>query len=339
MNIHAITSWGTDCGIAEYAKHLRTACDDQHLNIRFRMDAQALDPQAFFYALRDHPAVDVVWLNFHAGLHSRWTAAHLQTLQREYQLPVVVTYHDTYDGLQTPNSEACRRLFRAADAFVVHEPVADLPGALVLRQGIPDLQGAMARDWRIGGGWERPTLGTVGFPFPWKNYDRLAETAAAAGWGILLLAPRATPEDVLRWQTLNPWAEIYPDFLSAAEVVSRLASCTATAFMYECYNTGTSGAIRQGIAARKPVYALQTCRQFRDLLIAERNEEAQPLIRWVESWAHLAVRLKTDPLLPWDAGMVYLAERDSWHRHARTYMDLFEAVLSHTRVAREPQTS
>ena len=39
-------------------------------------------------------------------------------------------------------------------------------------------------------------------------------------------------------------------------MVAALSVCTATAFLYECHNSGTSGAIRLGIAALKPVYRL-----------------------------------------------------------------------------------
>jgi len=323
MNVTAVTSWGVDCGISEYAGHLQDACRQQDLPVTFHMDSRALDPQAFFHDAR--PLPDLVWLNYHAGLHSRWTPELVQQVQAS--VPVVITFHDTYDGEASPNSDRCKALFQIADAFIVHEPVADLDGAILLRQGVPDLEGAYSRNWMDFGGWERPVLGTVGFPFPWKNYDRLAARTEEVGWGLILIAPRATSADIDRWRGLNPWTVVYPDFLSAAEVVGRLAGCTATAFMYECHNTGTSGAIRQGIAARKPVYALAGCRQFRDLLLADQIEEPKSLIRWVEDWNDFRVRLKTDPIVPWDPGIIYLAERDSWRRQAQRYVEIFLSAV------------
>ncbi len=44
-----------------------------------------------------------------------------------------------------------------------------------------------------------------------------------------------------------------------------LSSAEATAFLYTCHNAGTSGAIRQGLAAGRPLLAMSGCRQFRDL--------------------------------------------------------------------------
>lgn len=324
MKVHAVTSWDTDCGIAEYARHLQEASQAQGLPVEFTMDSRWLDPSAFFSTTMAFP--DVVWLNYHAGLHSRWTPEHVRWLQDKH-VPVVITYHDTYDGETTQNSPQCKALFQVANAFIVHEPVADLEGAIVLRQGIPDLYGVVQRDWRAMGGWDRPTLGTVGFPFPWKNYDRLAQVTGDLGWGLLLIAPRSTDDDVERWRRLNPWTTVAQAFLPASHVVGLLASCHVTAFMYECYNTGTSGAIRQGIAARKPVYALAGCRQFRDLLRAEEVEESHNyLIRWCESFDDLRKGLKTDPLVPWDPGIVWLAERDSWRQQAKRYAAIFAAV-------------
>lgn len=320
MRVHAITTWDTPCGIAEYALHLQEACVQQSLQVSFTMDSGGLDP-ADFWCSSHLP--DVLWLNYHLGLHSRWTPAVIARV-RAGGTPVVLTLHDTYET-NTPYAHA---LCAAATAVIIHEPCADLEGAWVLRQGVPDLQGIHGRSWQACGWWDRPVLGTVGFPFPWKNYDRLAELTVSLGWGLLLIAPRATEEECNRWKRTNPWMDIFPEFLPAVDVPMILADCTATAFMYECSNSGTSGAIRQGIAARRPVYALETCRQFRDLRIAEQLEESQRLIRWVDGWAALRHALKFDPFPGVDPAMVYLAERDSWRRQARAYLEVFTRAIA-----------
>ncbi len=56
-------------------------------------------------------------------------------------------------------------------------------------------------------------------------------------------------------------------FVERRSVVAWLTACDATAFLYLNANTGTSGAIRMGIAARRPMLATDpdVCRQFRDL--------------------------------------------------------------------------
>lgn len=323
MRVHAITSWGTACGIAAYAEALQTACQQEGLDVEFTMDAIGLDPTTSGWTPLHRP--DVLWLNYHAGLHSRWTPNVVTVAERN--VPVVVTIHDTRDGTpQQPNDAWVHALMAAATATIIHEPCADLEGAAVIRQGIPDLTGVRARGWSAYGGWDRPVLGTVGFPFPWKNYDRLAQLTASIGWGLLLIAPHATGEDVYRWRRLNPWLHVFPTFLPAAEVPQYLAGCTATAFMYECANTGTSGAIRQGIAARRPVYALATCRQFRDLRTGEGETAA---VRWVHGWDALERRLRTGdaPEGP-DPAIVALAERDSWRRQARAYLGVFREAMA-----------
>ena len=317
IHVLPITSWDTTCGIAEYAKHLREALANHPEVFIQTPDPRDLDPIHFFSTTRKFP--QVVWLNYHAGLHSRWTASEVRALQAQ-GIRVVVTFHDT---VATGQMARCHELAAVADYFIIHEPAEDLPQALVLRQGIPDTPG-VHRTWLRNSA--RPILGTVGFNFPWKNYDRLAQITADAGWQLLIISPNAQASDVMRWEALNPRIEVVTGFEPSSMVVGRLLDCDATAFLYECANTGTSGAIRQGIAALKPVYAMRRCRQFRDLYRAERAEECVSLIRWVDSLDEFRIRLKTDPIVATDPGMVYLSVRDSWRRQASVYAEVFQAV-------------
>src|SRR3990172_1579079 len=101
----------------------------------------------------------------------------------------------------------------------------------------------------------QPVLGSIGFPFPWKNFDRLASLTCELGWALVLIAPGATDTDVALWRTVNPDSYIRTDFVPRREAVSLLSACDATAFPYTGGGTGQSGAILQGIAARKPMIA------------------------------------------------------------------------------------
>jgi glycosyltransferase involved in cell wall biosynthesis len=345
--ILTISTDKTRCGIAEYYGHLRESSPE---TLIYSCDPAWLSPEIFFEALpklRQYQGPQVVWLNYHAALHSQWNPEQITRLQQA-GMRVVITYHDT----GVPNSEQCRRLWGVTrtgiDAFVIHEPADDLPGAIYLRQGVPPAQGAIQFDqtrrltpshdpvvtdhqltfpWNFAGG--RPILGTVGFPFPWKNYDLLAEATALAGWGLLLIAPgtysghKTTPldHDVERWQALNPWLAVEPNFISSQRVVSYLSGCDATAFLYMCANTGTSAAIRQGLAARKPLLATEGCRQFRDL-------EEVTAIHWLENLSPegVARALAQVPITRMDAGIHRIAERDSWTTQAQRYTDIFEEV-------------
>jgi hypothetical protein len=171
---------------------------------------------------------------------------------------------------------------------------------------------------------QRPILGSIGFPFPWKNFDLLAEITASVGWALLLIAPTATPEQVRHWRSLNPHSCIRPAFVPRQEAIVWLAGCDATAFPYVCHNTGQSGAILQGIAARKSVLAFATCRQFRALATDDLGKRT---ITWVSTVEHLKTELLRCPIQRLDPGIVALAEQESWPRLGRKYAELYRSLV------------
>jgi glycosyltransferase involved in cell wall biosynthesis len=330
IEILAVSTVDTDCGIAAYLDLLRS-----HLpsDLILRCDPAWLDPRAFFAQLdeiQEYQGPQVVWMNFHAALHSRWDAGQIERLRQIF--PVVVTYHDT--GVPVPDQ--CRNIYHATVSpvhdqlaqqgrFIVHEPCPELGEAIYLRQGIPPYSSPYQFHPLLFPP-ERPVLGTVGFPFPWKNYDLLAQATTEAGWSLLLLAPRATAMQIEAWRRLNPHLIVKAEFLPQDQVVSYLAACDATAFFYMCANTGTSGAIRQGIAARKPVLATESCRQFRDLW--EDLKVGRYAVRWLSDLSPrgIANALGHLPLGRLDTRIVRLAERDSWANQARQYGSIMGEV-------------
>ena len=214
-----VTSEGA-CGIAEHSAYLKAAVEAADLSLHITLHTD-LHPRSV------HTGYDLIWLNYHAALHSQWTPEWIHHFKAA-GVPVGCTWHDT----GVPNSDHCKSIYAVADVFVVHEPCPDPPNALYWRQGVP----ARQAPW-VYAEERRPLLGTCGFDFPWKNFAVLREAAAEAGWGLTFVGGRAEA------------------FLPRDAVVSHLAGCDATAFLYHCHNTGTSGAIRQGLAARKPVIA------------------------------------------------------------------------------------
>lgn len=353
-DILLITSWDTACGIAEHSAMLKDAVESQsHL----RLDVHASGPQP------PHPSeISRIWgngwpiihLNYHAALHAPWSPDWIRAFQdaSRYQtadgrpVHVVITYHDT----GVPNSDQCKALYDVADDFIVHEPAADLPGAHYWRMGVPDpvspmhfgtrslaeadYQDALVHDelpphhrsddLRFKAYDAQPVLGTIGFPFPWKHYDQLARVTRDCGWALVLIAPNATQDQVNTWRAINGSTLILTDFTPHHKALSILTGCDATAFTYVCHNTGQSGAVLQGIAARKPVIALKTCRQFRALY-------ADPLgnrcIRWAETFEDVAAHLRTLPIQRIDPRTVALAEQESWRRLGRCYIDLYQELL------------
>lgn len=353
LRVLLATSWNTACGIADHSAQLirYAVAADPYLAII--PSAEALDPHHPAIQSLVHDAavgIDLLHLNHHDALHSRWTPERVAEIAK--RIPVLVTYHDTRETVEgCPKALA---LSKVASSLIVHEPVEGLP-AIYWRQGVPAAarapmdyahnqwgsygtydwggDGSLQMRWRKM--WkaypQQPVLGTVGFNFPWKNYDRLARATAEAGWALLILSANATEDDEVRWQEINPYTIVGFGFKSTEELVNNLAGCDATAFMYECANTGTSGAIRLGLAARKPVIALRSCRQFRDLQLldpARRIAVGPSGVAWVDDWSDFALTLRGINPHPWQAEVAARAEEDSWARLGARYAELYRRLVA-----------
>ncbi len=336
MNVLLVTTWDIPCGIAESSSMLKEYVEraDPELNLYVHSSGgKVVSPEEVWEIWGMPIGWPIIHLNYHAALHSQWTPEWVERFRQERHAKVVITFHDTMSGAPNqPNSDKCKALCEAADAFIVHEPVADLPGAIYWRQGVLPaaewpiaygLRSETPREYRYSckSSFFQPVVGSCGFPFPWKNYDLLAEASAAAGWALLLIAPNATDAQVAEWRQRNPDSLIHTEFLPRTEVVQMLAGCDATAFLYLCANTGTSGAIRMGMAARKPLLAThwEACRQFRDL-------DDEPAIDWLRDLSPAAV---TNALV-WVAPhyrMHELARRDSWEQLGRKYTELYRSLV------------
>lgn len=319
MRVLAVSSWGGACGIANYLDLLKQAVEAADPTVEIMPFADGLDPATVVARWQwQKRGDDVLYLNYHRGLHSRWTPPFLSGLRGEYPgVRVVITFHDTY-GEREPD-DLTKALHDLADVFVVHEPCAGLSKAVVIHQGVPTWPGYITLDHSVDGPFNgRPVLGTCGFNFPWKNFKRLAEITAACGWGYLVVSNNVSMADEAAWRSLNPHTQVFSGFRPTVEIVARLGGCDATCFAYECANSGTSGAIRLGLAARKPVLALP-CRQFQDLAMADAAEA----ISWFGSFEHLPSHLRNVKIQRVDPGIVYLAERDAWAKQGQRYAQLF----------------
>lgn len=324
MRVLMVSTWETACGIAEFGKYLVESVKAADPSITLLPSAEMLDPGYWgrYESARhdeghgDTAPIDLIHLNYHAALHSRWTPEWVRRY-REAGIPVLVTYHDS----GVPNSDQCKAIHAAANCTIVHEPVEDLPGVVYLRQGVPAAQPRYGYESFL-----QPILGTVGFPFPWKQYELLAEATERAGWALMLLTPQATPEQVIAWRTINPDTVVATEFLPAASVIARLSCCDATAFLYAGCGTGTSGAVRQGIAARKPVL-VNSCRQFRDL---DLDPLGHRVLHHVDGGAKELAEFLTGLSITGrpDPGIVALAHQDNWGRIGATYARLYHEVVA-----------
>lgn len=324
MRVALVSTWGSACGIAEHAAYLKESVEQADPTVQI-VPVIDLHPDAIRRqeTPSTKPPYDLIVLNYQAALLSQWTPTAIEEVRERYRVPIVVIYHDT----GVPNSEQCKGIVTAADATIIHEPAADLLGCVEYwRMGVPGWRAPGIFDrsetsWNQG----RPILGTVGFPFPWKNYDELARVTRANGWAFYLIAPEATAADGMRWEAINPWIVVNRGFMPRRLVVEWLGACDATAFCYTCANTGQSGAVLQGIAARKPVIAFSSCRQFRALYADPLGQEA---IDWVTTFDAVGDRLRHVPIQRCDPGIVALAEQDSWAGLGRKYAALFCELVS-----------
>lgn len=337
MKIAIVSSVG-QCGISEHTAMLR-----EHLpaDIRSIIDPAWLDPEAALVAADRGEEIDVLHLNYHRGLHSRWTPAVVAQVAEAFRCPVVITFHDTYE--RQPDALPWDLLaLDCVKAMVVHEP-CDLSTPSVdnphqkdgkpyatkvhyWRQGVPERTG-----WQVqpvahwDGGW-RPTLGTLGFDFPWKNYDLLARVTGELGWNLRIVGQvSAERQQVLR--AFNPRI-CFDGYTSTPYAVAALESCDATAFLYNCANSGTSAAIRLGIAAGRPLIATRGCRQFRDLELLERG----PGLLWTapsEADFRDALHTVSGCAGPrgYDMDIVHLAHRERWPVLGLQYARLYEEAL------------
>lgn len=314
MKVLFVTSPNERCGIREYGRMLlEELAGDNEVEVE-----ECTNPDSFTLGL---PKCDIIHVNHHAALHSSWTAERVKEYQKAGYV-VTVTQHDTFEKLEIMLERGMPD-FRVANGLVVHEEVEGLEtGGLdnrhVIHQGVlPAPSNCMIS--------YREMLGVFGFDFPWKNFDLAARAAREAGWALRIISPGMSLARQEEIRAINPMAVISTGWLSARDVVSILGRCTATAFLYSTGNSGTSGAIRLGIAARRPMVAFRS-RQNRDL----ENESA---IRWVENEA-VAIAV----LMAWGyentaseividgrvEDMKELADRDSWVNVAKKYKAMWQ---------------
>jgi hypothetical protein len=291
-----VTSPNDHCGIYEYGRLLQENVIEHKIRI-----IEERNPE--FKEIIIPPGIQIVHVNHHAALHANWIPDYIKLLQ-ENDLKVVVTQHDTFEDFEIMLDRGFPD-FRCADALIVHERVTGLvhcPNVYYFRQGVPAPEPAIRPP-------VRPCVGTIGFPFPWKRFSLLRAAAEEAGWHCLVLDSEA------KWTPHR-------------KAIQLLSGCDATAFLHNSGNSGTSGVIRMGIAARKPVIATPG-RQMKDLVL---DDLARSAIWWVESkdeivnaLGHLKVKANLEL---WTSGIVDLAVQDSWVNLGEKYAGVYRRLVA-----------
>lgn len=331
MRVLLVTSDREQCGIREWGRMLQEELAKLEVEVveyphpGWPAGGPSLPPELGTF--------DIVHVNHHAALHASLTPDLVRYMQ-SIGWKVVVTQHDTFETSQIMQERGFEAWI-SADAWVTHELVQGLqyctPGnpdtarfkTYFVPQGVPAAPGVPIYVPPSINDAEVPCLGLFGFDFPWKNFDLAVSVAAQAGWQVLILSPGASPERVAHWRSYGAQVGCITEYLPTPEVVRYLAGCTATAFLYTCGNSGTSGAIRLGLAARRPLVAFK-CRQFRDLYDklgvwwADGEDELADFLEMIRDPAIAEVQVKL---------VSQTAEEMSWARVAQRYKEIYERVL------------
>lgn len=329
-----VTSQNPHCGIREYGEYVLEA-------IKEFPEVEVVphnDPDAHQLGL---PDCDIIHVSHQAALHSSWREEQVAEYQKHGYL-VTVTQHDTFETWEIMLDRGMPN-FLSANALILHEPVKGLMEGWKGKELVEYFPGPKAENvpYYADVEWEhenvhyfqqgvlpqtekvpyvaKNTLGTVGFDFPWKNFELGARETEKAGWNYLVISPGMVDSRVEEIKALNPNSMLITSWLNAKEVVEVLSGCTATAFLYVTGNSGTSGAIRMGIGARRPVIAFCS-RQNRDLAMEKG-------IDWLRNDAHLGELLEKygrgEGMEERVEAVKKIAERDSWRNLAMRYRDMW----------------
>jgi hypothetical protein len=261
MKIALFTSGDERCGIAEYGKNLQNSIqqlkpDIEWLNY-YHNNPDISSPVGRF------KETDIVVINYEPGLFTWLTASTIRGW-KSYGKKMVLILHTSHEG---DNRTEFTNTF---DRVIVHEKTQD--GFTYIPMGITDIDfeesnksGNICDFIRI----DTIRIGTAGFPFNWKGFHPLAIACQRFGFQFRCIMPESRHVDIEPMRKVileaNPSAEIITDWLPEREVIQKLHDCHVNVFAYEGGNLGISGAVRLGIAAKRPL-VISKCRQFRDLI-------------------------------------------------------------------------
>jgi len=285
IRVGLVTNWQEACAVAEYANSLVMHTHDPE--IQFKIITRPLSYEHIVNESRD---VDVLHFNVAWWLFDHITGEQWKSFRKRGKR-VLITLHESYE----PEIRSLGGLGPAADAIVVHEQPSDsiawpegfyyIPQGVRLVEGIkqfefgqcedhsPDFEckDCNTKDARVRAGkWK---LGTLGFPFWWKNYQLTAKVARKLGLGFMFLMGKPKSDkidlDAITREILDihPEAEIVTGWQPYDYMVRRLSECVATVYPYNetAKIFGVSAGVRMGIAAGRPIIISQHQQQFKDV--------------------------------------------------------------------------
>jgi hypothetical protein len=271
-----VTTTCQNCGITSYARDLCRELGKHHQCVILEVEPPGIGIPLSAAINAD---LDVVIINYHEGRIPYVRSEHIRAVQASGKRVILIHHNSFVLGCDSFRGELVAPLYPVADAVVTHEPTVE--GSVFIPHGIPEIG-------NLWGANAQPTVGTAGFPFPWKRTDVVAEVARRTGSVANLICPRheglliPPPED--DWQRmLGERLRLCTEFLPTATVVRLLSTSWLNIFWFQSLDPGDAlgqtGSARLGLAARRPVI-FSRHRKFRtlfpyedELYFAETQEE------------------------------------------------------------------
>lgn len=270
MKVGLVTTWGERCGVAAYSENIV-----KHLP---HIDWRIIGRDEWGEGFRGVPDIadecDVVHFMHQGGL--------MAGLKPE----VVWSCGRTVITRQCIGPE---QVFDAATVKTAHVPI---PGYVFVPLGIPVVDVSGIYEAHAIQKTAPSTVGCAGIPFDGKGHLEAAQIAHKLGWGVNLVIPDNPHTGPGMARYVREYCEergVYPieietRWLPEEEVVRILARSAVNVFYYTRFANGISGAVRLGLAARRPVIVSRHS-QFMDIIptgcvtVASSIDEVATLVR------------------------------------------------------------
>jgi hypothetical protein len=310
MRVGILSNTDVRCGNAAYARDLSSALLPYYVN---QIVSPVLENMLAFKP-------NVVLINWHPAKVGNPDVNRIHAAGAK----AILIYQNSIDNAWTNGP-----IF-GEDAIVTHEPTA-LYNATVIPHGIPIVRGLWHEHYEP----QNQSVGTAGFPFPWKRFDVVAEVAKRFNLQCMMIAPQHDFYDSRKFIEgivghLGPLADVHTEWMEIEGVVRRLSQCMFNVFWYQSKDIhdqfGQSGSVRMGLAARRPLI-ISDHRKMRDIL-ENYSDEVYVAHSELEVYKHASDILQSIAVGAPVRVPKRILEDQGWPRVAKLYSDLIQRVMA-----------